>query len=119
MVQAELRRCFRQWGRPVSLRVDNGFWHENGARLRARFDTWLAQDYLFVADLLQFQARLLARAPRMAQTVLAAGAATLVVPLSSRHGECSVDFVVRHTAVPGHGDTRVLGAHFLSFTHTR
>jgi putative spermidine/putrescine transport system substrate-binding protein len=27
----------------VALRVDNGFWHENGARLRARFDTWLAQ----------------------------------------------------------------------------
>jgi hypothetical protein len=25
MVQAELRRCFRQWGRPVSLRVDNGY----------------------------------------------------------------------------------------------
>jgi hypothetical protein len=25
MVQVELRRCFRQWGRPVSLRVDNGY----------------------------------------------------------------------------------------------
>jgi hypothetical protein len=24
MVQAELRCCFRQWGRPLSLRVDNG-----------------------------------------------------------------------------------------------
>jgi hypothetical protein len=24
-VQDELRQCFRQWGRPVSLRVDNGY----------------------------------------------------------------------------------------------
>jgi len=30
----------------------------------AAFDTWLAQDRRFVGDLLWFQARLLARAPR-------------------------------------------------------
>lgn len=35
------------------------------------FDRWLGQDALFVADLLTFQARLLARAPRSAQAVLA------------------------------------------------
>jgi formylaminopyrimidine deformylase / aminopyrimidine aminohydrolase len=37
------------------------------------FEAWLVQDYLFVADLLVFQARLLARAPRRAQAVLAGG----------------------------------------------
>jgi thiaminase/transcriptional activator TenA len=37
------------------------------------FTAWLIQDYLFVMDLLGFQARLLARAPRPAQAVLAAG----------------------------------------------
>jgi thiaminase/transcriptional activator TenA len=42
------------------------------------FDTWLVQDAHFVADLLRFQARLLARAPRTAQPVLAAGCVALV-----------------------------------------
>jgi thiaminase len=42
------------------------------------FDRWLVQDSLFVLDLLTFQARLLARAPRTAQTVLAAGCVALV-----------------------------------------
>jgi formylaminopyrimidine deformylase / aminopyrimidine aminohydrolase len=46
------------------------------------FDTWLGQDYLFVADLLRFQARLLARAPRSALAVLATGAAALVDELA-------------------------------------
>lgn len=45
------------------------------------FDTWLAQDHHFVADLLRFQARLLARAPRSAQPVLAGGAVALVAEL--------------------------------------
>lgn len=44
----------------------------------AAFDRWLAQDALFVADLLTFQARLLARAPREAQRVLVGGCAALV-----------------------------------------
>lgn len=42
------------------------------------FNRWLAQDALFVADLLTFQARLLARAPRPAQGVLAGGSVALV-----------------------------------------
>lgn len=45
------------------------------------FDRWLVQDALFVADLLVFQARLLARAPREAQTTLAGGCAALVAEL--------------------------------------
>jgi thiaminase/transcriptional activator TenA len=45
------------------------------------FDRWLAQDALFVGDLLTFQARLLARAPRAAQGVLAGGCVALVAEL--------------------------------------
>lgn len=45
------------------------------------FDRWLGQDALFVGDLLTFQARLLARAPRPAQTVLAGGCVALVAEL--------------------------------------
>jgi len=37
----------------------------------------------------------------------------LVVPLHSRGGTCSVEFDVARTLVPGHGDPRALGAHFL------
>lgn len=46
------------------------------------FDTWLVQDAAFVADLLAFQARLLARAPRPASLVLASGAVGLVEELA-------------------------------------
>jgi thiaminase len=48
----------------------------------AAFDTWLVQDARFVADLLRFQARLLARAPRPAQVVLAGGLVALVDELA-------------------------------------
>jgi thiaminase/transcriptional activator TenA len=48
----------------------------------AAFDAWLAQDYLFVGDLLWWQARLLARSPRAAQPVLVDGCAALVAELS-------------------------------------
>lgn len=41
------------------------------------FAAWLQQDHLFVGDLLSFQARLLAAAPRPAQKVLAAGLVAL------------------------------------------
>ncbi|WP_448641808.1 thiaminase II/PqqC family protein [Geodermatophilus sp. URMC 63] len=44
-------------------------------------DTWLVQDAHFVADLLRFQARLLARAPRPARAVLAGGCVALVEEL--------------------------------------
>jgi thiaminase/transcriptional activator TenA len=47
----------------------------------AALDTWLAQDALFVADLLVLQARLLARAPRADQAVLAGGCVALVEEL--------------------------------------
>ncbi|MBB3677884.1 thiaminase/transcriptional activator TenA [Modestobacter versicolor] len=54
----------------------------DGAVPRAAFDTWLVQDARFVADLLRFQARLLARAPRPAQAVLAGGLVALVEELA-------------------------------------
>jgi len=47
----------------------------------AAFDTWLVQDAHFLTDLLRFQARLLARAPRPAQAVLAGGCVALVEEL--------------------------------------
>ena len=53
----------------------------DGTLADGAFDTWLVQDALFVADLLSFQARLLARAPRPAQAVLAAGTVSLVAEL--------------------------------------
>jgi thiaminase len=53
-----------------------------GGLAPAAFDTWLAQDYLFVNALLGFQARLLARAPRPAQAVLAGGLVALAEELS-------------------------------------
>jgi formylaminopyrimidine deformylase / aminopyrimidine aminohydrolase len=53
-----------------------------GGLPRAAFDTWLAQDYQFVATLLTFQARLLGRAPRTAQAVLVDGVVALVDELS-------------------------------------
>jgi formylaminopyrimidine deformylase / aminopyrimidine aminohydrolase len=46
------------------------------------FNTWLAQDYRFVGDLLRFQSRLLARAPRLTQPVLVSGASALVDELA-------------------------------------
>jgi formylaminopyrimidine deformylase / aminopyrimidine aminohydrolase len=47
----------------------------------AAFDRWLVQDALFVGDLLSFQARLLARSPRSAQSVIAGGCIALVEEL--------------------------------------
>ncbi|MCZ2815362.1 TenA family transcriptional regulator [Modestobacter sp. VKM Ac-2984] len=54
----------------------------DGSLPAGAFDTWLVQDARFVADLLGFQARLLARAPRPAQAVLAGGLVALVEELA-------------------------------------
>jgi thiaminase/transcriptional activator TenA len=48
-----------------------------GSLPSAAFQTWLVQDYLFVSDLLRFQARLLSVAPRAGQLALAGGLAAL------------------------------------------
>jgi hypothetical protein len=39
------------------------------------------------------------------------------IPLASRGGRCAVVFTVARTKVPGHGDSRPLGAHFLGFVY--
>ncbi len=54
----------------------------DGSLQTAAFRAWLQQDYLFVQDLLAFQARLLAAAPRAAQAVLAGGLVALESELS-------------------------------------
>jgi len=53
----------------------------DGTITEAAFERWLVQDALFVSDLLSFQARLLARAPRQAQSALAGGCVALVAEL--------------------------------------
>jgi thiaminase/transcriptional activator TenA len=53
----------------------------DGTITDSAFNRWLVQDALFVGDLLTFQARLLARAPRRAQAVIAAGCAALAAEL--------------------------------------
>jgi hypothetical protein len=47
-----------------------------------------------------------------------ADTATLTVPLRPQNGLCRVVFTVSPTAVPGKGDQRVLGAHFLAFRYS-
>lgn len=49
----------------------------DGSLPLAAFQTWLVQDYLFVSDLLHFQARLLSIAARPGQRALAGGLAAL------------------------------------------
>ncbi len=75
------------------LRLHGGAWQaatrhpfldavREGTLAEQDFERWLGQDYLFVADLLRFQARLLARAPRTAQAVLAGGVVALEAELT-------------------------------------
>jgi len=49
----------------------------DGGLPEGAFEAWLVQDYLFVSDLLVFQSRLLARAPRPAQAVIIGGLVAL------------------------------------------
>ena len=67
------------WGRATRSPVLDAV--RDGTLPAAAFDTWLVQDAHFLGDLLRFQARLLARAPRPAQSVLAGGCVALVEEL--------------------------------------
>jgi thiaminase/transcriptional activator TenA len=67
------------WGRAIRSPFLDAV--RDGTLPPAAFDTWLVQDAHFLADLLRFQARLLARAPRPAQAVLAGGCVALVAEL--------------------------------------
>jgi thiaminase len=72
------------------------------------FETWLAQDHLFVADLLVFQSRLLARAPRSDQAVLAGGLAAVEAELrwfEEKAGECGIKLEApRHPTTAAYRD---------------
>jgi len=72
------------------------------------FAAWLAQDYHFVADLLTFQARLLARAPRPAQAVLVGGLTALEAELTWFEGHAARRTV--DLAAPRHPTTEAYRA---------
>lgn len=54
----------------------------DGSLPAAALDTWLVQDHRFVQDLLDFQSRLVERAPEAAQPVLAGGVDALAAELA-------------------------------------
>ena len=45
------------------------------------------------------------------------GTKSVTLPLRPIAGTCTIRFVVPHTKVPGHGDTRQLGVHFFAFDY--
>ena len=81
----------------------------SGELPEAAFRTWLRQDHLFVGDLLAFQARLLARAPRAAQRVLASGVVGLESELTWFEGIAARDGV--ELGGPRHPATEAYRAH--------
>jgi thiaminase/transcriptional activator TenA len=72
------------------------------------FEAWLTQDYLFAADLLVFQSRLLARAPRPDQAVLAGGLVAVEAELGwfeGQAGERGLELgASRHPTAKEYGD---------------
>jgi thiaminase/transcriptional activator TenA len=61
----------------------------DGSLPDSAFRNWLSQDYLFVADLLRFQARLLSIAPRGGQHVLTDGLMALEAELTWFEGHAA------------------------------
>jgi len=61
----------------------------DGSLAEAAFEKWLVQDYLFVRDLLRFQAHLLAVAPRSGQRVLAGGLVALEAEMAWFEGHAA------------------------------
>jgi hypothetical protein len=83
-------------------------------RLRCRGGTVTAE---LGSDVHLFSAPQTVRAAGRSVTFDPADSAMLTVPLRPRGGICRVVFTVSPTAVPGKGDSRVLGAHFLAFRY--
>jgi len=75
-----LQRHAQEWRAATSHPFLDGV--RDGRLPAGAFIAWLQQDYLFVNDLLAFQARLLAKAPRSAQSVLATGLVALDAELT-------------------------------------
>lgn len=76
MSVSELLRGCPDWSRATAHPFLDAV--REGTLAPGAFNSWLIQDHHFVGDLLWFQARLLARAPRPARAVLAHGAVALV-----------------------------------------
>lgn len=70
-----LDRHAEAWRGATSHRFLDGV--REGTLPREAFTAWLAQDYLFVADGLVFQSRLVARSPRRDQSLLVGGLSAL------------------------------------------
>jgi thiaminase/transcriptional activator TenA len=85
----------------------------DGSLPQRAFVTWLAQDYLFVAGLLRFQALLLTKAPRIGQRTLATG----IVGLEAELGwfEAIASRLGLHLDVDPHATT----ADYLSYLDAR
>ena len=86
-----------------------------GALPVGTFEAWLMQDYLFVADLLVFQSRLLARAPRPDQAVLAGGLVAVEAELGwfeEKAGELGLEL-----GVPPHPATAAYRDFLLGLEH--
>jgi Dolichyl-phosphate-mannose-protein mannosyltransferase len=117
--------------RGMALRRTDGF-VRIGHRVAGLYpnDTWSGEQVMYtrlrcsggsVTALLERDPNLISRA----QTVRANGRsvtfaskrATLTAPLREQNGVCRAVFTVTPTAVPGPGDPRVLGVHFLRFSY--
>jgi glycosyltransferase involved in cell wall biosynthesis len=83
-------------------------------RLRCTGGTVTAE---LASDVHLFSAPQTVRAAGKSVTFNPADTATLTVPLRPQGGVCRVVFSVSPTSVPGKGDSRVLGAHFLAFRY--
>ncbi|TML15382.1 MAG: glycosyltransferase family 4 protein [Actinobacteria bacterium] len=84
-------------------------------RLRCKGGTVTAE---LASDVHLFSRPQTVRAAGRSVTFDPADTASLTVPLRQQGGVCRVVFGVLPTAVPGKGDARVLGVHFLGFRYT-
>ncbi len=84
-------------------------------RMRCRGGTVTAE---LASDVHLFSRSQTVRAAGRSVTFGPADTATLTVPLRPQANVCRVVFTVSPTAVPGKGDARVLGAHFLAFRYS-
>jgi glycosyltransferase involved in cell wall biosynthesis len=83
-------------------------------RLRCRGGTVTAQ---LTSDTHLFSRPQTVRAAGRSVTFSPSDPASLTVPLRPRNGVCRAVFTVSPTAIPGKGDSRVLGVHFLAFRY--
>jgi glycosyltransferase involved in cell wall biosynthesis len=118
--------------RGMALRRTDGF-VRIGHRVAGLYpnDTWSGERVTYtrlrcpggsVTALLERDPNLIGRAQTVRangrSVTFASNRARLTVPLRAQNGVCRAVFTVTPTAVPGPGDPRVLGVHFLRFNYT-